>query len=393
MNRKKINKIIPTIMAAVIILSACNLPGSGGNTDAEAQAQTMSAQTVAAYLGQYLTQTAQATQSVIYVTATPLPTATNTVVPPTATAIPPTAVPPTKTPIPIPCNQAAFVDDITVDDGTSFIAGTAFTKTWRIQNTGSCTWGTGYEAFFYSGDAMSGPSSVQFSKSVAPGQYLDISVNLVAPGDPDNYMGNWMLRAPNGQQFGVGFGGGGPLTVSIKVSKLPKSHDANIVYDFVANYCDAEWRTNAGSIDCPGSALNFKNGSITRTYAPKLESGTLDDEGTIITIPAKGGDGMIQGQYPKYLVHTGDHILGTLLCSYKMPKCSVTFEILAQEKGSSTITSLGTWNKNYGDDMIHVDIDLSSMDGKYMIFYLKVYSLGDPTDDMAQWMAIRISHP
>jgi hypothetical protein len=33
------------------------------------------------------------------------------------------------------------------------------------------------------------------------------------------------------------------------------------------------------------------------------------------------------------------------------------------------------------------------MDGKEMIFYLKVYSLGDPTNDMAQWMAIRITHP
>jgi hypothetical protein len=33
------------------------------------------------------------------------------------------------------------------------------------------------------------------------------------------------------------------------------------------------------------------------------------------------------------------------------------------------------------------------MDGKQMIFFLKVYSLSNATDDFAQWMAIRITHP
>jgi hypothetical protein len=240
---------------------------------------------------------------------------------------------------------------------------------------------------------MGASASVDFPKSVRPGESVDLSVSMVAPGEPDEYTGKWMLRAANGEKFGVGSGGGVPLTVVIKVTKLPKSHDPNIVYDFVANYCDAQWRTNAGYIDCPSSALNYTNGSITRTYAPVLEDGYVDDEGAIITIPAKGGDGMIQGQYPKFLVHSGDKIAGTLLCGYKMTKCSVTFEILAQEKGSSTVTSLGTWDKTFSDDYIRVNVDLSAMDGKEMIFYLKVYSLGDPTNDMAQWMAIRITHP
>jgi hypothetical protein len=39
-----------------------------------------------------------------------------------------------------------------------------------------------------------------------------------------------------------------------------------------------------------------------------------------------------------------------------------------------------------------ITIDLSSMDGKQIIFYLKVYSNGNNQDDMAQWMAARITH-
>lgn len=399
MSRRHYYKILPVILTVMMVMTACNVPGTGGNTDTEAQIQTMSAATVAAFISQSLTQTAQAEPVIVVVTSTPAPTTapTNTPNIPAATATstnaPTSTIIPTKTLVPVPCNAAQFVKDVTVDDGTSFIAGTAFTKTWRIRNVGSCTWSTDYELYFYGGNSMNGPKYVDMPKTVRPNETVDISVDLTAPGDPDTYNSKWMLRAANGAIFGVGTDGNAPLTVQIKVSKVPESKDPNIVYDFVKNYCKAAWKTNAGTISCPSSELNFKSGTIMRTYAPVLENGQVDDEGSIITIPAKGGDGMIQGQYPAITVHDGDHIAGALFCSYKMTDCSVTFEVLAREKGTSTTTSLGTWSKDYGESMIHIDIDLSAMDGKDMIFYLKVSNQGSSTDDYAQWMAIRITHP
>ena len=400
MTKKNFGLTIPILLITILTLTACNFPGLGGNTDTESQVQTMAAGTVAAELGQYLTQTkvAQATSQIVVITATPQPTMANTTVVPTATAIPATVtptitVPPTTTPVPIPCNQAAFMGDVTVQDKTSFIASTPFVKTWRIRNIGSCTWGTNYVAYFVSGNAMSAPATVTFPQTVRPGESVDISISMVAPGSTGDYTGSWKFRAPNGDQFGVGYGGGIPVTVVINVASIPVSKDPNIVYDFVKEYCSAQWRTNAGFISCPSSAVNFSTGSITRSYAPILENGLADDEGAIITIPATGGDGMIRGQYPKITVHSGDHIKGTLLCSYQMVDCNVTFEVLAQENGSSTITSLGSWNKTYNNTTVPIDLDLSSMDGKDIIFYLKVSSNGDSTNDMAQWMAIRITHP
>lgn len=391
MIKKSIVVILPILIIGALVLAACNFPGVGnGGTSNEAQIQTMAAATVAAQLNAYMTQTAQAGQ-VIIVTATPeaLPTATQQ---PLATATTkPTAVPPTATPK--PCNQASFVDDISVPDGTKMTASQPFTKTWSITNVGTCTWTTSYVVYFDSGNSMSGAATYNFPNSVAPGQTVEISVPLVAPSSTGDYTGSWKFRAPNGDQFGVGANGGVPVTVVIKVVTVPTPKDPNTVYDFIKNFCDAQWRTNAGTISCPSQGVDFKNGAIMRTYSPILESGTKDDEGALVTVPAAGGDGMIRGQYPAFKVHAGDHIAGTLLCSGDYSKCDVTFEILAEEKGTDTKVSLGTWAKKLDHSVLPIDIDLTAYDGKSMIFYLKVSSNGNSSGDVAQWMAIRITHP
>ena len=40
-----------------------------------------------------------------------------------------------------PCiNKAEFVTDVTISDNTRLKPNQGFTKTWRLQNTGTCTW-------------------------------------------------------------------------------------------------------------------------------------------------------------------------------------------------------------------------------------------------------------
>jgi hypothetical protein len=76
-----------------------------------------------------------------------------------------------------------------------------------------------------------------------------------------------------------------------------------------------------------------------------------------------------------------------------MTSCSVTFELSYMEKGGSTRTTLGSWNKTLDGNILPVTVDLSSLDGKDIIFFLKVISQGSSKDDLAQWMAARITHP
>lgn len=193
-------KFIAAIVLVPIVALACNLPAStpapqGSDFDV---VSTYAAQTVEASLNQAqptatsqaaVQPTAQSGQGSVQSTATSQPQAGQ----------------PTNTPQ--PCNRASFVEDITVPDNTNFTVGKAFTKTWKLKNVGSCTWTSGYQLVFDSGDLMGGPASQQLTAgTVAPGETIDVSVNLIAPAAPGTYKGNWKLKEPGGAIFALSTG-------------------------------------------------------------------------------------------------------------------------------------------------------------------------------------------
>jgi hypothetical protein len=148
-------------------------------------------------------QTLQALASQVGASPTPflLSTPTNTPPPPLTplpTRIPNTPAPATR------CDWIDFIMDVTVPDGATYAPSAAFTKTWRLKNIGTCTWTTAYTLVFSSGVQMGGAASQNLLGSVAPGQMVDVSVNLVAPATVGRYRGNWMLRNAAGQTFGSG---------------------------------------------------------------------------------------------------------------------------------------------------------------------------------------------
>ena len=115
-----------------------------------------------------------------------------------------------------PCNRADFVSDVTVPDNTVFAPGAAFTKTWRLRNTGACTWTTSYAVVFVDGDPLGG-ATANLAAPVEPGQQVDITVNLVAPGTPGTYKANWKLRSESAELFGLGKDGDSSFWVQIEV--------------------------------------------------------------------------------------------------------------------------------------------------------------------------------
>jgi hypothetical protein len=150
-----------------------------------------------------------------------------TAVPPQPTPEPPTPVPPTQAPPPTEpapsptagpegcIDSASFIADVTIPDGTTIITGNAFTKTWRLRNTGTCTWTSSYALVFSHGDQMGGAPAVPFTGVVSPGSAVDLSVDLVAPGSAGTYQGFWKLRNNSGVLFGIGSGGSNPFWVKI----------------------------------------------------------------------------------------------------------------------------------------------------------------------------------
>lgn len=99
------------------------------------------------------------------------------------------------------CDNSSYLSDATIPDGTVLAPGTVFTKTWSLQNTGSCEWTTSYAMAFYSGNAMSGTTTA-LSETVNIGSSGDISVELTAPSTAGTYTGYWRLQNASGTSFG-----------------------------------------------------------------------------------------------------------------------------------------------------------------------------------------------
>ena len=97
--------------------------------------------------------------------------------------------------------NARYVTDVTVPDNTEFAPGAAFNKVWRVRNSGTCTWETGTQLVFVSGEPLGGPAAVDVP-AVAPGSNTDISANLVAPAAPGTYRATWQLQTAEGVRFG-----------------------------------------------------------------------------------------------------------------------------------------------------------------------------------------------
>jgi hypothetical protein len=117
--------------------------------------------------------------------------------------------------------KATFMEAVTIPDGSVIAPGETFTKTWRIRNDGTCTWGpTGknlYALVFLGGNRLGGPDQVVLPEDVLPGDTITISVNLTAPITPGSYTSEWKFLLRDGSTIGVGPSSSIPLTAVIHV--------------------------------------------------------------------------------------------------------------------------------------------------------------------------------
>jgi hypothetical protein len=182
---KKIKFIFVTMI--VLALAGCNLPKASPTPRPEV-AFTSAAETISAELTR------------VAPTWTPYPTITPQIVA-SFTPVPTNTPFPTATRTPLPCNMFKFIDDVTVKDGDDYAPGAVFTKTWRIQNVGACTWLTNYSLAFYQDNSMGGPANIPLLGNVNPSQMVDLSVTLTAPATPGRYTGKWALKDQYGNYF------------------------------------------------------------------------------------------------------------------------------------------------------------------------------------------------
>jgi hypothetical protein len=277
------------------------------------------------------------------VTPEATPTASETL-PPTATEIPPT-----HTPAPTPSategaaesatpagtagsptagtpataaageNKAEFVEDVTVPDGTNFTPGEAFVKTWRLKNVGTNAWGAGYVLAYAKGEQMGGPPSVPLPGSVAPGETVDISVDLTAPDRLGSFTGFWQLRTDTGTPFGIGPEANEPVYVQINVAAS-------------GNATAAPTAT--------GNASPAPTGAASASPGPTAAGGTLQVTGATMSVD----EGTRTGACPQTFVFSAvleSRGAGTM--SYRLEAASDTpgFDFTLPDPNQSVFTSAG----------------------------------------------------
>jgi len=365
------------IVIPALMLSACNL-GVTATPDAAGTLNplyTAAAQTLDAMAD----QTSTPADSIVPTSTQAFPTATPTLA--FASSTPYVYL----SPIPVKrCDAAAFVKDVTVADGSLISPGNSFTKTWRIQNVGTCSWTPSYALVFINGDGMNAPSRVSFSGNVNPGETVDLSVNLTAPSKKGHYRNYWKLRNASGVLFGIGTQADTAFWADINVSG-----PEYVAYDFVTSACNANWESNTGNLPCPGIE-DDDDGYVLKLSEPRMENGFKENQPGLLTAPRHTKNGYIQGKYPAIHIQQGDRFLAYINCQYKADTCDVLFQLGYETGGGQIIEVWKEWREVYEGQYYPIDLDLSSLAGKNIKFYLTVSANGNKGKDQALWLAPRI---
>ncbi len=361
-----------------LALASCNLPSRAPQTQEPNAIFTQAALTVQAQLSQTATLAPFSTPTL------PPPQPTNTAV--TFPTLPPVTNTPAVSPTPL-CDLGQFVKDVTIPDGTIFAPGATFTKTWRLRNAGTCTW-SGYSLVFDSGDSMNGASPIAIG-TVAPGQEVELSVNLTAPATTGSYRGYWRIRSASGVLIPILNGyQGKSFFVDIKVAV------ASSGYDFYTRAPSATWSSGAGSLTFGGPDTDA-NGFVMYKDGQKLEDGTFGSK-VLETHPQWVNDGIISGRFPAYTVVQGEHFTAKIgflaLADGSCGAGNVKFQLNYRE-GGGAVTPLAEWTKSCDGTLKSVDVDLTPLKGKTVEFILAVLANGPASQDWAVWIRPQIAIP
>ena len=278
------------------------------------------------------------------------------------------------------CYWAQFIADVTVPDGTNYAPGTAFKKTWRLKNIGTCAWSsTDVSLIFDSGEKMGAPASSALPTTVNPGQTVDITVDMTAPSAAGHYFGYYKFKSATGGVFGIGTTANKSFWVEINVTS-----SSGTGYDFTANAASAAWSGGAGALTFPGAEGNA-NGFALKLDKPKLENGIESAQAGLLFVPNNVSNGYIQASYPAFKVQSGDRFQSTIGCEYGATNCYVTYR-LDYQIGSNAVKTFWTFREKYEGLSYNVNLDLSSLAGQDVKFILVISAYGSPTGDRALWV-------
>jgi hypothetical protein len=100
------------------------------------------------------------------------------------------------------CLGLRFIRDVTIPDNTEMTPAEVFTKTWLVENSGTCPWEPGFQVVLIGGLAMGG-SPFRVARTVGPGGEIQVSIKMAAPTNQTGVVqGTWKMADADGAPFG-----------------------------------------------------------------------------------------------------------------------------------------------------------------------------------------------
>ncbi len=291
-----------------------------------------------------------------------LPTPTDTITPPTEEATPETAVTPTPTAEASPAaggvtactNAALFVSDVTIPDNSDVAPGADFLKTWRLKNNGTCIWDGRYHLVHTGGPTLDAVvRQIALPAIVAPGETVDVSVQMRSPVTPGVYQSNWILESPQGTRFGVGRSGS---AVWVKV-RVPGGQPT-------ASPTTSAACTNAATFVAD---ISIPDDSEIPTGASFIKTWRIRNSGTCTW----------DGRYK--LAHVDGHLLGAVVGQMALPASVAPGQTIDLSVQLTAPTAAGSYRGDW--KLVTPQNNLFGLGSSHAPLWVKIKAFSTPTQD------------
>ncbi len=107
-------------------------------------------------------------------------------------------------------NLLAYIQDITIPDGSLFSPGEVIDKRWLVENQGTCNWNSRYSLRLSGGDPMGAKTEQSLIPALA-GNQATIRILFTAPTEGGKHRSAWQAYTPDSKPFGD------PIFIEIEV--------------------------------------------------------------------------------------------------------------------------------------------------------------------------------